>query len=121
MQDERPATTDDDAQPAEAEEADAVDAESAGADPEEPAEPVASASEETSQSGTPGIPPPAGDDRVSPDGLAQTTTTGDPAKDFRGPSVTREARDDLEDDPAMTEPGYADLGHAEDRRVLRED
>jgi hypothetical protein len=128
MQDERPATDDPEASEPQTEatlpplEADGADAdEGAGADPQRPAEPVRSTSKEASPTGAPGIPPPAGDDRVSPEGLAQTTTTGDPAKDFRGPSVTQEARDELQDDPAMTEPGYADLGHAEDRRVLRED
>lgn len=37
--------------------------------------------------GTPGIPPPA-KTRTDKHGIAQTTTTGDPEKDFRGPSVT---------------------------------
>jgi hypothetical protein len=129
MQDERPAT-DDDSRAAETDteaadpalEADAADAdEGTGADPQQPAEPMRSTSKEASPSGAPGIPPPAGDDRVSPEGLAQTTTTGDPEKDFRGPSVTEVARDEMEDDPAMDEPGYADLGHAEDLRILRED
>ncbi len=125
MQDERP-VTDDDPQSTETETETgepAVEAdESPGADPQDPAQPVESAAEDTSPSGTPGIPPPVGDERVSPEGIAQTTTTGDPAKDFRGPSVTQEARDALEgDDAAMTEPGYADLGHAEDHRVLDKD
>jgi hypothetical protein len=78
-------------------------------------------SEQASGSGTPGIPPPVRDERRSEDGLPLTTTTGDPDKDFRGPSVTEEARRGMEDDTAMDEPGYADLGHAEDYRVLRED
>ena len=60
-----------------------------GSDPEEfvdeEAEP---SSEQASGSGTPGIPPPVRDERRSDDGLPLTTTTGDPDKDFRGPSVT---------------------------------
>jgi len=93
-----------------------------GADPEEfvDEEPEAS-SEQASGSGTPGIPPPVRDERRSDDGLALTTTTGDPDKDFRGPSVTEEARRGMEEDVAMDEPGYAELGHAEDHHVIRDD
>ena len=76
---------------------------------------------DTTETGTPGVPPQSGDARLSPEGLAQTTTTGDPAKDLRGPSVTEEARAAMEDDPALDEPGYGDLGHAEDHRTLRRD
>jgi hypothetical protein len=120
MQDEQPPTDSEEAQPADPETPDpAPEGDSPGAKPEEAAEQVESTSDETAPSGTPGIPPPVRDERVSADGIAQTTTTGDPAKDFRGPSVTEEARDALEgDETAMTEPGYADLGHAEDHRVL---
>jgi hypothetical protein len=120
MQDEQPATDSDEAQPAEPETTEpASEDDSPGAKPEEPAEQVESTSDETAPNGTPGIPPPVRDQRVSPEGIAQTTTTGDPAKDFRGPSVTEEARSALEgDEAAMTEPGFADLGHAEDHRVL---
>ena len=85
---------------------------------DEQAEP---SSEQASGSGTPGIPPPVRDERRSEDGLPLTTTTGDPDKDFRGPSVTEEARRGMEDDAGMDEPGYADLGHAEDYPVLRDD
>ena len=93
-----------------------------GADAEELVDEQARpSSEQTSGSGTPGIPPTVRDERRSEDGLPLTTTTGDPNKDFRGPSVTEEARRGMEDDAAMDEPGYADLGHAEDYRVLRED
>lgn len=93
-----------------------------GSDPEEFVDEEAEPSSElASGSGTPGIPPPVRDERRSEDGLPLTTTTGDPDKDFRGPSVTEEARRGMEDDAAMDEPGYADLGHAEDYPVLRED
>lgn len=123
MQDEQPPTNSDEAQPADPGTPEqAQDDESPGAKPEEPAEQVESTTDEAAPSGTPGIPSPVREERVSPEGIAQTTTTGDPAKDFRGPSVTQEARDALEgDDAAMTEPGYADLGHAEDHRVLDKD
>jgi hypothetical protein len=93
-----------------------------GSDPEELVDEQAEpSSEQASGSGTPGVPPPVRDERRSEDGLPPTTTTGDPDKDFRGPSVTEEARRGMEDDAAMDEPGYADLGHAEDYPVLRED
>ena len=78
-------------------------------------------SRETSPSGAPGIPPPVQDDRRNADGLPPTTTTGDPEKDYRGPSVTDTAREQMHNEPALDEPGYADLGHAEDYDVLRED
>jgi hypothetical protein len=73
----------------------------------------------TSESGAPGIPPPVREDRLTPEGLPPTTTTGDPDKDYRGPSVTDTAREQMRDEPALDEPGYADLGHAEDYDVLR--
>lgn len=91
------------------------------ADPEGTVDEDAEAERPESNSGTPDVPPPVRDERVSPEGLAQTTTTGDPAKDFRGPSVTEEARSGMEDEPALDEPGYADLGHAEDYGTLRRD
>ena len=92
-----------------------------GADPDN-RDPDQAGSEhrETSPSGTPGIPPPVHDERRSEDGLMITTTTGDPAKDFRGPTVAEESREEL-DAPALDEPGYADLGHAEDFEVLHKD
>ena len=93
-----------------------------GADPEEPVtdEPSATA-EKTGESGAPGVPPPGRDERRNSEGLPPTTTTGDPSKDFRGPSVAEEARESMGDHPALDEPGYADLGHAEDYEVLRDD
>lgn len=107
------------------EDAEAEDAEgSQDADPSEEAEPAAQLPEDAESgagdAGSPGIPPARRDERADADGVVQSTTTGDPEKDFRGPSVTEEARRHLEDDPAMDEPGYADLGHAEDGRILRD-
>jgi hypothetical protein len=54
-------------------------------------------------------------------GISPTTTTGDPDKDVGGPSVTEESRRTMEGDEALEEPGYGDLGHAEDLRILRDD
>jgi hypothetical protein len=92
-----------------------------GPDPEDVVDEQPEVSSEASGSGTPGIPPPVRDDRRSDDGLPLTTTTGDPDKDFRGPSVTEEARRGMEEDAAMDEPGFAELGHAEDYHVMRDD
>ena len=88
-----------------------------GADAEEDPQTTEAEAQATAPTGTPGIPAPAGDDRRNEEGLAMTTTTGDPAKDFRGPTVTEESREQL-DEPALDAPGYADLGHAEDHRLL---
>jgi hypothetical protein len=102
-------------------EADAPDDVTPRADADEPpADEVDPGARETTGSGTPGVPPPGRDERRSPDGLPPTTTTGDPAKDFRGPPVTEEARDGI-DEEVLDEPGYGDLGHAEDHRILRRD
>jgi hypothetical protein len=57
----------------------------------------------------------------APGGISPTTTTGDPDKDVGGPSVTEESRRKMEGDQALEEPGYGDLGHAEDFDVLRDD
>ena len=99
---------------------DAAEPPRSGADDPEPAE-IRPEPQVTSDSGAPGIPPPVHDDRVNEEGLPLTTTTGDPAKDYRGPSVTEVARAELDEEPALDEPGYADLGHAEDYEVLRDD
>ena len=112
-----------DVTPAEANEGSTDDAEAPpGAHPDEQVpDEVDAGDQATSESGTPDVPPPSRDDRSNPDGLPITTTTGDATKDFRGPTVTDEARDAMKDDPALSEPGYGDLGHAEDRDILRED
>jgi hypothetical protein len=57
----------------------------------------------------------------APGVISPTTTTGDPDKDVGGPSVTEESRRKMEGDEALEEPGYGDLGHAEDFDVLRDD
>jgi hypothetical protein len=131
MDEERPTTEDpetsidEDVEPVDDTEPDedrSVDEAPPAADPEETVdEDIEPEASDAPAPGTPGIPPPSEDTRLSPEGLPQTTTTGDPAKDFRGPSVAEEARDAMEGDPALDEPGYGDLGHAEDHRTLRRD
>jgi hypothetical protein len=64
---------------------------------------------------------PPGSDQDAPGGIFPTTTTGDPDKDVGGPSVTEESRRKMEGDEALDEPGYGDLGHAEDFDILRDD
>ena len=86
----------------------------AGADPEQP---VAAQEKDQPSPGTPGIPPPART-RTDEHGIAQTTTTGDPEKDFRGPSVTEEARRRLAEEGLLGERA-GDVGHEEDVPVLR--
>ena len=86
----------------------------AGADVEHP---VASEEEGQPAPGTPGIPPPART-RTDEHGIAQTTTTGDPEKDFRGPSVTEEARRRLAEEGLLGQRA-GDVGHEEDVPVLR--
>ena len=86
----------------------------AGADAEHP---VASQEEDQRAPGTPGIPPPA-KTRTDEHGIAQTTTTGDPEKDFRGPSVTEEARRRLAEEGLLGRRA-GDVGHEEDVPVLR--
>ena len=67
--------------------------------------------------GAPGIPPPA-KTRTDEHGIAQTTTTGDPKKDFRGPSVTEEARRRLAEEGLLGQRA-GDVGHEEDVPILR--
>ena len=86
----------------------------AGANPEQP---VAAQEEDQPSPGTPGIPPPART-RTDEHGIAQTTTTGDPEKDFRGPSVTEEARRRLAEEGLLGQRA-GDVGHEEDVPVLR--
>ena len=86
----------------------------AGADEEHP---VAAQEEDQPAPGTPGIPPPART-RTDEHGIAQTTTTGDPEKDFRGPSVTEEARRRLAEEGLLGQRA-GDVGHEEDVPVLR--
>ena len=86
----------------------------AGPDPEQP---VAAQEEDQPSPGTPGIPPPART-RTDEHGIAQTTTTGDPEKDFRGPSVTEEARRRLAEEGLLGQRA-GDVGHEEDVPVLR--
>jgi hypothetical protein len=81
-------------------------------------EPDAAAESETESSETE---EPPGSDQDAPGGISATTTTGDPDKDVGGPSVTEEARRKMEGDEALDEPGYGDLGHAEDFDILRDD
>jgi len=85
----------------------------AGADPEQPV----AAQEEDQPAPPPGIPPPART-RTDEHGIAQTTTTGDPEKDFRGPSVTEEARRRLSEEGLLGQRA-GDVGHEEDVPVLR--
>jgi hypothetical protein len=73
-------------------------------------------SSETESSETKESPAPA-----AAGGIPATTTTGDRQKDVGGPSVTEEARRTMEGDEALDEPGYGDLGHAEDFDILRDD
>ena len=80
--------------------------------------PVASQEEDQPASGTPGIPPPA-KTRTDEHGIAQTTTTGDPEKDFRGPSVTEEARRRLAEEGLLGQRA-GDVRHEEDVPVLRQ-
>jgi hypothetical protein len=86
----------------------------AGADAEHP---VASEEEGQPAPGIPGIPPPART-RTDEHGIAQTTTTGDPEKDFRGPSVTEEAQRRLAEEGLLGQRA-GDVGHEEDVPVLR--
>lgn len=86
----------------------------AGADEEHP---VASEEKDQPAPGTPGIPPPA-KTRTDEHGIAQTTTTGDPKKDFRGPSVTEEARRRLAEEGLLGQRA-GDVGHEEDVPILR--
>ena len=92
-----------------------------GPDPDAPVSQDSEPDAEDVATATPGVEPQKADGRTGADGIPQTTTTGDPAKDVRGPSVTEEARQQMAGDPALEEPGYGDLGHAEDRRILRDD
>jgi hypothetical protein len=92
-----------------------------GADPEAPVPDEAEPAAKDGSSGSPGVQPPKTDERAGAGGIPQTTTTGDPDKDVGGPSVTEESRRQMEGDPALDEPGYGDLGHAEDHRILRDD
>jgi hypothetical protein len=97
----------------------AADVEPAEIEAEPPAgadagQPVASQEKDP---GTPGIPPPA-KTRTDEHGIAQTTTTGDPEKDFRGPSVTEEARSRLAEEGLLGQRA-GDVGHEEDVPVLR--
>ena len=78
---------------------------------------VASHEKDQPAPGTPGIPPPA-KTRTDEHGIAQTTTTGDPGKDFRGPSVTGEARRRLAEKGLLGQRA-GDVGHEEDVPVLR--
>jgi hypothetical protein len=87
----------------------------AGADPEQPVD--GQEEEDQPSPGTPGIPPPA-NTRTDEHGIAQTTTTGDPKKDFRGPSVTEEARRRLAEEGLLGQRA-GDVGHEEDVPVLR--
>jgi hypothetical protein len=80
-------------------------------------EPVADEEKDQPAPGTPGIPPPART-RTDEHGIAQTTTTGDPEKDFRGPSVTEEARRRLAEEGLLGQRA-GDVGHEEDVPVLR--
>ncbi len=91
-----------------------------GPDPETPVSQDWQAEAEDGATGTPGVEPQKADGPTGDHGIPATTTTGDPSKDVRGPSVTEEARQQMEGDPALEEPGYGDLGHAEDRRILRD-
>jgi hypothetical protein len=86
----------------------------AGADAEHP---VAPQEKDQPAHGTPGIPPPA-KTRTDEHGIAQTTTTGDPEKDFRGPSVTEEAQRRLAEKGLLGQRA-GDVGHEEDVPVLR--
>lgn len=92
-----------------------------GSDPEAPVSEEAEPDAEEGATKTLGVEPAKGDERTRPEGIPQTTTTGDPGKDVRGPSVTEEARRQMEGDRALDEPGYGDLGHAEDFKILRDD
>lgn len=92
-----------------------------GSDPEARVSEEAEPDAEEGATGSPGMVPPKTDERTAPGGIPQTTTTGDPDKDVGGPSVTEESRRQMEGDDALDEPGYGDLGHAEDFRILRDD
>jgi hypothetical protein len=92
-----------------------------GADPDEPVSDEAEPDAKDGSSGSPDMQPPKTDDRAGAGGIPRTTTTGDPDKDVGGPSVTEESRRQMEGDRALDEPGYGDLGHAEDFRILRDD
>jgi hypothetical protein len=81
-------------------------------------QPVAAQEKDQPAPGTPGIPPPA-KTRTDEHGIAQTTTTGDPEKDFRGPSVTEEARRRLEEEGLLGQRA-GDVRHEEDVPVLRQ-
>jgi hypothetical protein len=120
MDEDRPAEDDDvDAEPdtaassePEASETEPTETEPTETEPAEP-EPTDTEPSETEESPAP-APAAAG-------GIPATTTTGDREKDVGGPSVTEEARRTMEGDEALEEPGYGDLGHAEDFDILRDD
>ena len=126
MDEDRPA--EDDAVEAEPDDA-VASAETEGIETEEPpgSDPEGAVSEqnepgaEDGSTGSSGEVSPEADESAGSDGIPRTTTTGDPEKDLRGPTVTEESRRQMEGDPALAEPGYADLGHAEDFDILRDD
>jgi hypothetical protein len=106
------------------EEAETESAESGAPPGSDPEAPVSEQNEPDAAAGTSGSPdtvPENAGERTSTAGIPRTTTTGDPEKDVRGPSVTEESRRQMEGDPALDEPGYGDLGHAEDFDILRDD
>jgi hypothetical protein len=114
MEEDRPAEDDaadaepDAATPNETEEEEAEETEQEAAEPEATeTEPEATETAERPTS--------------APGGISPTTTTGDPDKDVGGPSVAEESRRKMDGDQALEEPGYGDLGHAEDFDVLRDD
>jgi hypothetical protein len=92
-----------------------------GSDPEAPVSEQDEPDAAVGASGSPDAVPEHADERTGAAGIPRTTTTGDPEKDFRGPSVTEESRRQMEGDQALDEPGYGDLGHAEDFDILRDD
>jgi hypothetical protein len=92
-----------------------------GSDPEAPVSEQDEPDAAVGASGSPDQVPEHADERTGAAGVPRTTTTGDPEKDLRGPSVTEESRRQMEGDPALDEPGYGDLGHAEDFDILRDD
>jgi hypothetical protein len=116
MDEDRPAEDDDvDAEPdtAASSEPEASESEPTDTEPTE-TEPSDTEPSETAESPAP-APAAAG-------GIPATTTTGVREKDVGGPSVTEEARRTIEEgDEALDEPGYGDLGHAEDFDILRDD
>jgi hypothetical protein len=110
----------DEDRPAEDDDVDAEPDTAASSEPEaSESEPTDTEPSDTEPSETAESPAPA---PAAAGGIPATTTTGVREKDVGGPSVTEEARRTMEEgDEALDEPGYGDLGHAEDFDILRDD